>query len=169
MKDLQINIAGLGEKIHEFRYRIGKPFFESYGSELISEGDLTVEVTLDKQPTLLSTDIRIRGTVNLICDRSLEHFDHPLDIRTRILFKYAETAGEISEDIIHITRETVWLELGPVFYDLIGSSLPMKKLHPRFAGQEADNEEGSIIYRSQESAEEDDQIDPRWEKLRKLK
>ena len=168
MKEFKINIAGLGEKVHEFHYRLNRTFFEHYGKELTEDGSLDVQLLLDKQSTFLSADIHLTGTVKLVCDRSLDPFDQPLDLRSRILFKYADQAGELSEDIIHITRDTVTLDFGPVFYDLIGSSLPIKRLHPRYARQdENETEEGGIVWRS-ESAE-DDSIDPRWEQLKKLK
>lgn len=168
MKEFRINIAGLGEKVHEFHFQLNRSFFEHYGKELTEEGALDVRLLLDKQSTFLSADIHLTGTVRLVCDRSLDPFNHPLDIRSRILFKYAEQAGEVSEDIIHITRETVTLDFGPVLYDLIGSSLPIRRLHPRFAQeQENETEEGGIIWRSERT--EEDTIDPRWEQLKKLK
>lgn len=168
MKDFRINIAGLGEKVHDFRYQLNRSFFEHFGKELTDEGSLSVHLLLDKHSTFLSAEIHMTGTVRLVCDRSLDPFDHQLDIRSRILFKYAEQAGELTEDIIHITRETVTLDFGPVFYDLIGSSLPIKRLHPRYAEQEENEpEEGGIVYRSENP--DDDTIDPRWEQLKKLK
>lgn len=168
MKDFKINIAGLGEKVHEFHYRIDKAFFEHFGKELVSDGDLEVHLMLDKQSTFLTADFRVKGIVCLICDRSLEPFDHPLNLNARILFKYADQAADVSDEIIHITRDTVTLDMGPVLYDLIGSSLPMKRLHPRFA-QEQENETTGIIYSTGDESPESQENDPRWEKLRQLK
>ncbi len=169
MKEFQINIAGLGDKVHEFRFQIGKTFFEFYGKELTDNADLLVDLVLDKHATFLSAEFDIRGTVQLTCDRSLDKYDHALKLKSRILFKYADQAEEVSDEIIHITRDTVALDLGPVLYDLIGSSIPMKKLHPRFKTNEEENEEDPIVYRSGTDVAETEQIDPRWEKLKKLK
>jgi len=48
-------------------------------------------------------------------------------------------------------------------------SIPIKKLHPRFKAEEEDDESDvKIVYRTSEE-EENEHVDPRWEKLKKLK
>jgi uncharacterized protein len=50
--------------------------------------------------------------------------------------------------------------------------VPIKKLHPRYQGEpEMPAEaEGKIIYTSEDPVDKnEDNIDPRWDKLRKLK
>jgi uncharacterized metal-binding protein YceD (DUF177 family) len=71
-----------------------------------------------------------------------------------------------------IHRDSDSLELGQYIYEFINLEVPMKKLHPRYAGEEDDDSEGKIIYSSgdQKGADENgEDIDPRWEKLKKLK
>jgi len=53
-------------------------------------------------------------------------------------------------------------------YEFISLEIPIKKLHPKFRDEEDDNGEGKIVYKS-ESKDDDSDIDPRWEKLKKLK
>lgn len=166
MKEFLINIAGLGNKIHEFRYTVGDAFFEHFGKEMVQKGNLEAIVTLDKQETFLDAGIHIRGTVELVCDRSLEPFDFPVDFEGRILFKYADQAEEISEEIIHITRDTESIDLGQLIYEFICTAIPMRKLHPKFK-DESEDENIGIIYKTEEQAPEVN--DPRWEKLKNLK
>jgi len=61
-----------------------------------------------------------------------------------------------------------------LMYEFIGVEIPIKKLHPRFQEEENEDDEtnGKLIYTSSTdttSGEDDDQIDPRWEQLKKLK
>jgi len=161
-----IDIAGLGNKVHEFRYQVGDSFFEHFGGQMVEKGNLNTTVTLDKQETVLDVAISIRGTVVLICDRSLEPFDFPIEKESRVLFRYAAQAEEVSEDIIHITRDTSSIDIGQLIYELICTSVPMRKLHPKFK-DEPENEEGGIIYQTGETTPEVN--DPRWEKLKDLK
>jgi len=161
-----IDIAGLGNKVHEFRYPVGDAFFEHFGKEMVEKGNLDAIVTMDKQETLLDVNISIRGSVVLICDRSLEPFDFPIERKNRVLFRYAEQAGEVSEDIIHITRDTASINMGQLIYELICTSIPMRKLHPKFKDEPVD-EEGGIVYKTGET--EPEVSDPRWEKLKNLK
>ena len=170
--DFKVNIIGLSQKSHRFDYSFGDDFFKIYGSSLLESGQIEAEVTLDKRETLIEANFTIRGTAHLVCDRSLEPFDYPLDINKRILFKYGEEQMELSEEIVLITREQASLDIGQYLYELITVSMPMKRLHPKFEKEEENTQENiHLVYSSpvDEKKNEEDTIDPRWEKLKKLK
>lgn len=162
-----INIASLRNETYEFQFHIDKTFFENFGKELVEDGNLDVRLTLTKHESFLETTFKIAGSVKLICDRSLDEFDYPLDLSNPVIFKFAEEAEEISEEVIHLRRDADVLNAGQYIYDMIGSALPLKRLHPRFKEEDEENEEGKIIYSS--STQKEETIDPRWEKLKKLK
>jgi len=169
-----VNIVGLSFSKHEFQFDLGNNFFQQYQSELVSEGKLKALIELDKHETFIEAIFEINGTVKLICDRSLDLFDFPIDIKQKLVYKYGEENKEISEEVVMIHRDSAILDLGQPMYEYIVLSVPMKKLHPRF--QEEDNEEedveGKLIYKSSDDSEDDNgngSTDPRWEILKKLK
>jgi len=171
MERYHIHILGLNTSIHHFQFEVGNEFFQKYGTGLLSEGTFTVDVTLDKRETFLETTFSIKGSAKLVCDRSLDVFDYPIDLTSKIIFKYGDEDKEISEDIVMIHRGTETLELGQFIYEFIALAIPMKKLHPRFQNEseEESDSEGTIVYSSEgETKEEDKEIDPRWEMLKKL-
>jgi uncharacterized protein len=166
LKGFGINIIGLGNKVHHFEYEFGDEFFRHYGSELVSAGSFRADVTLNKHETFIEADFIIKGKLQLTCDRSLELFDHPININSRIVFKFGDHDEEITEEIVMIHRDTATLEIGQYVYEFIGLAVPLKKLHPKFdQGEEAT--EGGIIYTSGDVQEQES--DPRWEILKKLK
>jgi len=170
--DFKVNIIGLSQKSHRFDFTFGDDFFKIYGVSLLSGGQFEAEITLDKRETLIDANFRIRGAAHLVCDRSLEPFDYPMDIDRRIVFKYGEEEKELSDEIVLITREQAALDLGQYMYELITVALPMKRLHPKFKEEEIEAEEDiHLVYSSpaDETKNEEDNIDPRWEKLKKLK
>jgi uncharacterized protein len=167
VKGFRVNIVGLSYSVHKFDFQLDNSFFEQYGTEIVSSGRLEAEITLDKHETFIEADFSIRGTVKLTCDRSLEPFDEALDIHKKVMFKYGEAPGEISDEIIIISRDETSLELGQLMYEFIAVAVPIKKLHPKFRSEEAGTEEGKIVYRA--STGEEPSVDPRWEALRKLK
>lgn len=171
--DFKVNLQGLSQKAHRFEYAFGDEFFGLYGNTLLEGGKFESEVTLDKRETLIEADFSIRGHARLVCDRSLEPFDFPMDIRKKILFKYGEEEKELSEEIVLITREQAFLDLGQYLYELITVNLPMKRLHPRFAEETTSEQEDiRLVYSSpadDTDNKEEEPIDPRWEKLKKLK
>lgn len=174
--DFRVNIVGLSNKLHHFEYEVGDEFFGHYGTGVVSKGRFRVDVALNKHETFIEADFNIKGTATLTCDRSLEPFDYPIWTKKKVLFKYGDTDEEISDEIVMINREAVSLELGQYIYEFIVLAVPMKKLHPRFAAEESQDEgdeEGKIVYRSGDEDQHDDgddgKIDPRWNILKKLK
>jgi len=175
MRAYTVNIVGLTNAVHHFEFEVGNDFFSHYRTELVSEGTLKAEVTLDKRETFIDAVISLNGSVKLICDRSLDPFDHPIKTEKKLVFKYGDKAEELSDEIVMIHRDTDSLDLGQYIFEFIALGVPMKKLHPRFQDEEAedDDSEGKIIYSSKPSSGEDREeggnIDPRWEILKKLK
>jgi uncharacterized protein len=168
VKGFSVNIVGLSFKAHTFEFKLDDSFFGQYGNEIVSSGHLDAVVVLDKHETFIEADFSIKGNVTLTCDRSLDTFEEPVDIHKKVMFKYGETPGEMSDEIVIIARDETSLELGQLIYEFIVVSVPIKKLHPRFRTEEAEIEgEGKIVYRA--STENEPGADPRWDALKKLK
>lgn len=171
-----IEIIKLNEGEHIFTFKIGDAFFEHFEeNDFVKQGDLTATVYVNKLSSLIETDFDIKGTVKIICDRSLEEFDYPLSTSDRILYKYGSEVKEINEDIIMITRDTPKINVAQLIYEFILLAIPAKKIHPDYMDKidEEDFEgEGEVIYTSEKTGEEggnpEPSIDPRWEELKKL-
>ncbi|MBS1951288.1 MAG: hypothetical protein OJF59_003139 [Cytophagales bacterium] len=161
-----VNILGLSKGIHTFEFQLGEDFFEKLGRETAETGNLAVKVILDKRETFIEAEFTITGSVRLICDRSLDEFDYPITLSKKVVFKYGEKPQEISDEIIIIQAKQAQLELGQLMYEFISLEIPMKKLHPRFIDETSDD---SMVYSSKTEDEKIEPIDPRWEKLKKLK
>jgi uncharacterized metal-binding protein YceD (DUF177 family) len=165
-----VNIIGLSNKAHTFDFTIGDEFFRQYGTEILEGGEFEAKVVLDKHETFIDANFSIVGKARLVCDRCLEPFEEPIKVHRKIMFKYGPEASELSDEIIVITRDQANLELGQYMYEFISLEIPIKRLHPRFRDEDDDNKDGKIVYKSESNDEDDDgQIDPRWEKLKKLK
>jgi Predicted metal-binding, possibly nucleic acid-binding protein len=174
LKAFTVNIVGLANKVHPFEFEVKNDFFSHYGTGLFSEGSLKAEVSLDKRETFIDASFVINGSVKLICDRSLDTFDYRIRAQKKLVFKYGDDDQELSDEIVMIHRDSESLELGQYIFEFIVLEIPMKRLHPRYQAeeQEDDDSEGKIIYTSKSSEDdgnEGESIDPRWEKLRKLK
>ena len=171
MKPLSINIVGLDFKAHHFSFSLGDAFLQQYGQGYLPGGNFSVEVVLDKHETFIEADIKIIGSVKLTCDRSLEVFDFPVKQEKRILFKYGEEETELTDEIILISRDRSKLELGQLVYEFIGLSIPIKKIHPKFQDEDDDDtEKGKLVYTSStDEINDDEEVDPIWEKLKKVK
>jgi uncharacterized protein len=167
VNDFSINILGLSKKEHSFDFHLGETFFTQYGKEVVSGGEFEAKVILNKRETLIEADFTVQGKTHLICDRSLDPFDFPMEIDKKVIFKFGEKAEEISDEIIVIPHDQDVLDVGQLMYEFIVLEVPIKKIHPRFEDDdEEENEEGKLIYQTEKDEEA---IDPRWEVLKKLK
>ena len=162
--DIDISKLALGQ--HTFLFQIEDEFFELFDYSLIKEGSLSVKVDLEKSTSFVSLAFEISGFVVLICDRSLDPFNHELLVNNEIVLKYGEEAREVSDEIEIIPSNTQRVNIAKYLYEFISVSVPMKKLHPRYEDDPADSQ---IIFSSESGEKEKSDIDPRWSELKKLK
>ena len=165
LKNYDIDISKLNLGQYDFQFPIDDTFFELFDYSLIDHGSLSALISLEKKTSFISLNFQIKGSIELVCDRSLEKFNHELIIDEEIVLKYGEEAKVISEEIEIITSNTQRINVANYLYEFISVSIPMKKLHPRFADE---SEKNQIIYSSNDETKESD-TDPRWSELKKLK
>ena len=165
LKNYDIDISKLNLGHHEFRFQIEDEFFELFDYSLIDHGSLETVILLEKKTTFISIAFQISGKVELTCDRSLEKFAHDLSIENSMVFKYGDEEKVVSDEIEIITSNTQKINVASYLYEFISVSIPMKKLHPRYADEP---EENQIIFSSKDE-DNNSEIDPRWSELKKLK
>ena len=179
-----IDIFRLDNGEHHFEMDVNDAFFALYNYGLVERGKAKVDILLQKTDTMITLDFDIRGTVELICDRSLEHFEYPIELEERLLVKYGEEEEELDDDLLIITKNTQKINLAQFIYEIIGISLPMKKIHPDYLEEDDEEDfdednlsEGRIVYSSlpegieeeEKQQGEEEEIDPRWAILKNLK
>ncbi len=169
MEKFIIDIYKMRNKLHHFEFEIDEIFFGSLEQELIKNGKLKAKIDLEKNDSFISMDINIEGTVELICDRSLDSYQYSIEENQKVIFKYGDQEQELEDDMVMITNNTQQLDIGQYIFEFVGLAVPMKKLHPRFDDDD-DNESGSLVYSSNDKSESEDQTetDPRWAKLNEL-
>lgn len=169
MKDLrtfEIDIIALKLGSHSFTFKLDNKFFAYFKEHLngfIEKGDCNAEVILEKNEQLIRANFIINGTVELVCDRSLDEFDYEIDVDETILYKYSEEERELTEEIILITRRTPSINVGEFLHEFLMLDIPMKKLHPRFWEEDEysddDSDEDSDEYAESEDLENLDNQD----------
>lgn len=171
-RDFDIDIYKLSNRKHDYEYEIESSFFENFENSIIQKGKLKVKLSMEKSETFIQSDFHIDGIVELICDRSLEHYDFHIDQKNKLIFKYAEEFNELTDEIVTIPKDLQKLNMAQYIYEFIGLAIPMKKLHPKFV-KEDDQEDAEtiLIYTTGTKNPEDEkeETDPRWDILNKLK
>ncbi|MDW7692397.1 DUF177 domain-containing protein [Flammeovirgaceae bacterium SG7u.111] len=171
MKEFIVNIVFKTKAEKEFVFDIEDSFFEHFGSDLVEGGKLEAKAEIVSSATMLETRFDIKGTVKLLCDRSLEPFDFMIETQKKLFFKFGESFEEMSDEIIVIPQGTYELDLSQYLYDFIMMCVPAKKIHPKYA------EDSEPLFFSTDkdsntagdSEDEEPNTDPRWDKLKNLK
>lgn len=166
-----VDIFKLSNATHQYDFEFDDTLFGEFDDSFVDKGQGKVIVALEKNESFIKLTMTIDGKIELQCDRSLDMFDFPIHIERSVIFKYGEEEQELDDEIVIITRDKQRLNLAQYIYEFIGLEIPMKKLHPRFEDDTTDDE---LIYSSETEDEQSDSdnstdIDPRWEKLKKLK
>jgi uncharacterized metal-binding protein YceD (DUF177 family) len=173
-----VDIYGLKDKQYAYHFKSGNDFFAALGQEMIHQGLIETDLTIDKSSTMLQLKFHIVGSVELTCDRSLEEFDEPIDVTRKLILKFGDHNEELSEDLEMIRYETTRINVARYIFEFIALSLPMKKLHPRFRKENGDddNQEVEFVFGDEpptttndETPIDESKIDPRWAALQQLK
>jgi uncharacterized protein len=163
-----IPISGLKEGCHCYDFEINKKFFDQFEESEIKEGSLNAVVEADKLTTHINLTVRIKGSVNISCDRCLEAFKQPVNCENRLLVKFGRVSNNGDPDIITLPADENELDLRQYFYEYILLALPIKRVHPADkSGKSACDPE--MLKKLKEHIADNEMInDPRWDELKKL-
>ncbi|WP_449389154.1 YceD family protein [Chryseobacterium lineare] len=168
LRNYDVSFSGLKTGKHEFRFEIDKEFFQLFDTEQeFTNPRISVDVFLDKHTTFLEFEIKVNGTVELVCDITTENFDHPIENEIRVLVKFGEEYDDSEEDVITIPSNDHAFNIAQLIYENVALSIPMKKISPNVS-----DEDLAILEKfspKENKEEEEPESDPRWDALKNLK
>lgn len=175
LKQFSIPFTGLKIGKHQFDFEIDNSFFEAYEYSLVKKGELKADIELDKQETMLILQFHINGTIVLECDKCLSEFNAPISIHERQIVKFAEDDLESDDlEIIMLNKRESELNVADLIYEFINVGVPYIKICEQNGdGQKCDQDMidklESLAVGSQNEEVEEQDVDPRWSALKKLK
>ncbi len=172
LQEYIINYEGLKNGSHIFDYVIKDDFFREFfeGETEFSQTDLKATVHLMKDPTMLVFDFEILGTVNSPCDRCLDEYHQPIEIRQKLIVNFGEEDQGDDDTMITLPRSEYEIDLAPYVYDYIMLAIPMKRLCQNDVSESktCNQEMIEMLKAYQNSGQSSEDTDPRWEALKKL-
>ncbi|AYN01205.1 YceD family protein [Chryseobacterium sp. 3008163] len=167
LRNYDISFSGLKIGKHEFRFEIDKEFFQLFDTEQeFTNPEIHVEVFLNKHTTFLEFEVKVDGKVELVCDITNDSFDHDIENQIGILVKFGEEYDDSEEDVVTILANDHAFNVAHLIYENVALSIPMKKVSPNIS-----DEDLAILdkFSPKEIEEKEEEVDPRWEALKKLK
>lgn len=175
LKQFSIPFTGLKLGKHQFDFEVDKSFFDAFEYSLVKDGALKIDLELDKQETMLILHFHIVGTIQLNCDKCLAEFGQPIEINERQIVKFAEDELESDDlEIIVLNRKESEIDVSEMIYEFINVAIPyINNCEQAGTDQKCDPEMIATLEKlasgSAETEEEQQNDDPRWAALKKLK
>src|SRR5699024_479916 len=119
----------------------------------------------------IEVNYQIRGGVELTCDRSLKSFEHAIDTAYSVIFK-ADVQKETEDEkgaIRKFNLSNNTLSIEKEVRDSVLLRVPIKKIHPDYRDEEGNIKEFEEKSFGKPPEDEEQTIDPRWRKLKKIK
>jgi uncharacterized metal-binding protein YceD (DUF177 family) len=172
LKQFSIPFTGLKLGKHQFEFEIDKSFFDAFEYSLVKNGALKAEIELDKQETMLILNYHIFGTIQLNCDKCLSDFNQPIEIKERQIVKFAEDELESDDlEIIVLQKKESSIDVSESIYELITVAVPYINKCEQ-VDKQCDEQMLATLNKlsaGSEQKEEEQNDDPRWAALKKLK
>lgn len=168
--DYTIPINDLKEGKHQYGFDVTDGFFDEIPESEVKKCSIHVDVELIKRSNGVETFFTLTGKATVICDRCLDEFDMPIEYEGHLYFEKGDEAGEVSDELVIISRNDPHLDLKQYIYEFISLAIPCQKYHPEDEnGNSACDPEMIKRLEGIRATEGDSQAtDPRWDKLKDL-
>ena len=169
LDSLNINLKGLTDNDTRLDFSLNDDYFQSLDETEVTRGNVSVGVDIHKvTDSCFELDFNIEGTVTVTCDRCLDDMLQPISTNTRLVAQFGEEYSE-DDDLVTVEEGSGILNVAWFVYESIALQIPIKHVHAPGKCNRAmiDMLEEHSATRS--SDEEEQNIDPRWSALLKLK
>ncbi len=172
LKEYTIPFVGLKQGLHQFEYQIDNTFFEHFEYDEFNAAAVKVDLKFNKKTTMLELQFTATGTVNVYCDLTNEPFDLPIKNDFFLVVKFGDEYNNENEELLILPHGDYEVNIQQYIYELIVLAMPSKRVHP---GVEDGTLESDILEKLEELSPKeqtiknnDEETDPRWDKLKNL-
>ncbi|WP_396164472.1 YceD family protein [Flavobacterium sp.] len=171
LKAYLIPFIGLKIGKHQFDYQVDNTFFAHFDYDEFNDASVKVSIILEKKSTLLELEIKHKGTVNVPCDVSGEEFDLAIKGNLKLVVKFGDAFNDENEELLIVPHGEFQINVAQYIYESIVLSVPLRRIHPGVKdGSLTDVIEKleALAPKENKESEQKNEIDPRWENLKKL-
>ena len=169
MSEYVVQFSELKEDRETFEFLLEDSFFKVFQSSEWENGRIKVIVIARKRFDGITFEFSLNGELKVRCDRCLEAFSLHVNIDDRLFVKYGQKDKELDDDVVFVSPDENQIDLSQFLYEYLVLSIPVKKVHPV-------DERGNTVcnmgmiekLKKHIVSEESEEIDPRWNDLKKL-
>lgn len=170
LRKYSIPFTGLKLGKHQFEFVVDDAFFDEFEYSLVKKASLQCLVELDRQETMLILNFQIKGTVEATCDRCLSKYQQPLDITEQQIAKFSDEPIDEDDEIITLNKNDHEINIAGLIYEYINVAMPFISVCSNEGNTSTcDKEMLEKLNNLSGNGEQNEQTDPRWDALRKIK
>jgi len=174
MEEFDIEFVKLKNGIHQFEYQLNGSFFDFFKNQEVKNASISVKAVMNKFDNLLQVDIEGTGTIDLICDRCLSDVTYPVENNFKSIYhlnsieEKIDEAQEVNLDVFYLSGSQFKINISESIYQSFITEIPMVKRCDDVEENECNPEMLDKIDSLEEAKSDGNEIDPRWEELKKL-
>ena len=189
----KIDLKNLPGETATYSYVLDQRFFDAIDHEEVRKGNVEVELTVRRTVDAYEFNFHLVGTIQIPCDRCLDEMNQEIDTKDRLIVKFGEEYSEESDELVIIPEDEGAINIAWYLYEFIVLNIPMKHVHEsgkcnkvmtsKYRKHQAvqvsdddddsDDDDLSVDDLSDDNDSSDDlaqqDTDPRWDELKKLK
>ena len=170
MSKYKIKLNGLKDGSYINSFRIRGEFFETLNSSEIKLVDIDIDTMLKVENRRYNLEIKSNGMVKDIpCDICTEKINIPISSKINYIIKKGIEKDLEDENVIFVDEKDKELILDSILYEMIVLAFPTKRQHQLNAINDEECNKEMVNLINKYSVKENNNIDPRWEALKKLK
>jgi len=163
-----------GENTDEFE--VGPEFFELFPHTLIQDAAVKAFLKVKKNESHLDVLFQLSGAIKVACDRCAELYPHSIEATHRVFYAFDEAFNAEEVEVVYVRRDEPHLTIVQELYDFINIEVPLRRVPeadvhvcaPEVLKMLGLDEKGNPLPEDN-PGEEEREIDPRWESLKRLR
>ena len=169
LEQFKINLKALKQDETPLQWELDDSFFQQLEGAQLQSGSLHVSGSIRKAVGFFELQLHTVGTVEVTCDRCLDFMSQPIDADLNATVKLG-TEDSYDDDVITVDETQSVLDTAWLIYESIALAVPIRHVHQPGDCNVAMSEKLQQLSAARSSdADAQDNIDPRWAKLKNLK
>lgn len=130
LKAYQLPLASIPQGESDRAYTLDTEFFRAMEQCDVLAADVHVDLHVDHRNDAYRLLFRLKGSIDIPCDRCLEPMAHAVDVEEPLTVKYGEEEDDSTDGLLVVPESLVSLDLAPLLCDMVLLSIPMRHIHP---------------------------------------
>ena len=181
----KIDLKGMQVDSVKYEFLLDNLFFAHIDAPEVQKGKVNVVLNVKRTSHAFELSFETEGIVWIPCDRCLDEMELPIDSSDKLMVKFGREFAEEGENLVVIPEEEGEINVAWFMYEFIALSVPMKHVHGpgkcnksmssklnkhlrTTTDEDTEDNFESVDEETNIVEEVEEQIDPRWNELKKI-